>query len=149
MASASKGFSDCVMREAREAFALMRGQHEQFCGECRQLAEDRVRGIVCDRADAFDLDIQFCDIFFRTAFRQDPPASEKWSYARGILEVLTPDHGIDVHHCQLTLHEKGELHGMGERRRVRGREISGMKYSAKWEHGCAFAVMGSGTYSLN
>jgi hypothetical protein len=85
----------------------------------QQLLEDDARGIFCDGADAFDLGTQLPDIFLRAAFRQDAPASEKWSDAREILEVFARDRGVDVHHRQLSLHEAGELHGMGERRRVR------------------------------
>ncbi len=95
-----------------------------------------LRGIVCDGADAFDLDAQLHDIFLRAAFRQDSPASEEWPDAREILEALASDRGVDVHHRQLSLHEAGELYGMGERRLVRGGEISGMKNFVKWEHRC-------------
>jgi len=124
--AASQGLGDPVVREASEAFTLVR----------HQLLEDGARGIVCDGADAFDLDAQFRDSFLRAAFRQDSPASEEWPDAREILEVFALDHGVDVHHRQLSLHEAGELHGMGERRRVRGREISGMKNPAKRMHRC-------------
>ena len=79
--------------------------------------EDGARGIVCDGADAFDLDAQFRDIVLRAAFRQDPPASEEWPDARKILKVFAPDRRVDVHHRQLSLHEAGELDGMSKRRR--------------------------------
>ena len=100
------------------------------------MLEDGACGIVCDGADAFDLDAQLHDIFLRAAFRQDPPASEEWPDAGEILEALAPDRRVDVHHRQLPLHEAGELYGMGERCLVRDGEISGMKNLANWEHRC-------------
>jgi hypothetical protein len=89
--------------------------------------EEGARCIVCNGADAVDLDAQFRDIVFRTAFRQDSPASEERPDAREILEVFSLDCRIDVHHRQFSLHKNGELDGMGECRRVCSGEISRMK----------------------
>jgi hypothetical protein len=100
----------------------------------RQLLENSARGIVCNGADAFDLDAQFRDIILRAAFLQDSPANEEWPDAREVLEVFVPDRRVDVHHRQLSLHEAGELHGMSERCQVCGGEISRMKDPSKWEH---------------
>src|SRR3954468_20675532 len=85
--------------------------------------------VVCDGAAAVDLDAQF-----RTAFRQDPPASEERPDPREILEVFSLDCRVEGHPWQLSLHEDGELDGVGERRRVCSGEISRMKNPAKWEH---------------
>jgi hypothetical protein len=68
---------------------------------------------------------------------------EEWPDAREFLESFSLNRRIDVHHRQLSLHESGELHGMGERRRVRGGEISGMKNPPKWEHRCVDRRTGS------
>ncbi len=118
MGAASHGLSDRVVRETSEAFMLMSRQHEQLCGVRHQLLEDGARGIVCDGADAFDLDTQLRDIILRTAFLHDSPASKEWSDAREIFEVFAFNRRVDVHHRQLSLREAGELHGMGERRLV-------------------------------
>ena len=136
MSATSQGLGDCVVRKASEAFTLVRRQHEQVCGACCYMLEESLCGIVCDSADAFDLDAQLQDIFLRAAFRQDPPTSEEWPDAGEILEALAPDRRVDVHHCQLSLHEAGELYGVGERRLVRDGEIGGMKNLVKWEHRC-------------
>ncbi len=40
MGATSQGLGNCVVREASEAFTLVRGQHEQLCGVCRQVLED-------------------------------------------------------------------------------------------------------------
>jgi hypothetical protein len=50
-----------------------------------------------------------------------------------------------VHHRQLSLHEAGELYGMGKRWLVRGGEISGMKNFVEWEHRCVRRVRSSST----
>jgi hypothetical protein len=131
MGAARQGLGNPVMGEASEACMLVRRQDEQLRGVGCQLLEEGARCIVCDGADAVDPDAQFRDIVFRTAFRQDPPASEERPDAREILEVFCR---VDVHHRQLSLHEDGEHDGMGERRRVCSGEISWMKNPAKWEH---------------
>src|SRR4029079_15313067 len=138
MGAARQGLGNPVMGEASEACMLVRRQDQQLRGVGCQLLEEGARCIVCDGADAFDLDAQFCDIVFRTAFRQDPPASEERPDAREILEVFSLDRRVDVHHRQLSLHEDGELDGMGERRRVCSGEISRMKNPAKWKHKYVF-----------
>ena len=134
MGAARQGFGDPVMGEASEAFMLVRRQDEQLRGVRCQLLKEGARCIVRDGADAFDPDAQFRDIVFRTAFWQDSPASEERPDAREILEVFPLDCRVDVHHRQLSLHEEGELDGMGERRRVCSGEVSGMKNLAKWKH---------------
>src|SRR5580765_3615473 len=134
MGAASQGFGDCVVCEPSKAFALVRGQHQQLCRVLRQLFEECASGIICNGAEAFDLDAQFRDIILRTTLLQDSPANEERSDAREILEFFALDRRVDVHHRQLSLHEAGELHGVGERRRIRGGEISGMKDLSKWEH---------------
>jgi len=134
VSAASHRLGDSVVCEASEAFTLVRRQHQQLCRVGHQLLENGACGIVCDGADAFDLDAQFQDVILRAAFLQDSPANEERSDAREILEVFAFDRRVDVHHCQLPLHEAGELHGVGERRRIRGGEISGMKDPSKREH---------------
>ena len=96
-----------------------------------QSLKNGARCIVCNGANPLDLDAYFPDIVLRTAFRQDPPASKEWSDSRKVFEVFALDCRIDVHHCQLSLHEAGELHGMGERRRFPGGKIRGMKDTFK------------------
>ena len=76
--------------------------------------ENGARGIVCDGADAFDLDAQFRDITLLAAFLQDSPANEERPDAREILEVFVLDRLVGADHRQLSLHEAGEIHGVGD-----------------------------------
>ena len=64
MGAARQGLGNPVMGEASEACMLVRRQDEQLRGVGCQLLEEGASCIVCDGADAVDLDAQFRDISF-------------------------------------------------------------------------------------
>ena len=72
MGAASQGLGDCVVREPSKAFTLVGRQHEQLCGVRYQLLKDGARGIVCDGADAFDLEPNFATSSFELPSGKTP-----------------------------------------------------------------------------